>query len=246
MNKLNLSRLKKKIYLPKFLKPKKNFFLIRVGKRNDGGYLVDPSSIIECKTLISLGINDDWSFEKNFHKINPNIKLFCYDKETSFVFLLKIFLKKFIFMYYYGIKDTLISLYKLVDYFFFLKRRLYKKNISYNDIIKISKELKPPFFLKIDIEGSEYRILNDLLKLQKKICGIIIELHNIDLFFHKINKLKLTHIHANNVEIFHGSCNIIELTFAKSPEIIKTKIKFPNKLDQPNIKNLPEIKLFFK
>jgi len=39
--------------------------------------------------------------------------------------------------------------------------------------------------------------------------------------------------------------NIIELTFARSPKIISTKIKFPNELDQPNIKNLPEIKLNF-
>ena len=34
-----------KIYLPKFLKPKKNYLLERIGKNNDGGYLVCPKSI---------------------------------------------------------------------------------------------------------------------------------------------------------------------------------------------------------
>jgi ABC-type Mn2+/Zn2+ transport system ATPase subunit len=107
------------------------------------------------------------------------------------------------------------------------------------------------FFLKIDIEGSEYRILDDLIKLQKKLCGVVIEFHNIDLFLNKIkrfinlNKLQLIHIHANNVGILLNDNNIIELTFAKNPETIGTKIKFPNELDQPNLKNLPEIKLNF-
>jgi len=242
---------KNKIYLPKIFKPKKNFSLIRVGKNYDGGYLVDPNSVMKCKTLISFGINDDWSFEKKFLKINPNAKIVCYDKETSFIFLLKIFLKKFMFIFYYGIKDTLISFYKVIDYSFFLRKKLYKKNISYYDLIKITKKLKPPFFLKIDIEGSEYRILDDLIKLQKKLCGVVIEFHNIDLFLNKIkrfinlNKLQLIHIHANNVGILLNDNNIIELTFAKNPETIGKKIKFPNELDQPNLKNLPEIKLNF-
>lgn len=87
MNKTNLII----VNFPKFLKPKKKYKLIRIGKNNDGGYLVDEQSIKDAKTLISLGINDDWSFEKDFVKINKNVDLRCYDNNTSSIFLIKIF-----------------------------------------------------------------------------------------------------------------------------------------------------------
>ena len=41
-------------------------------------------------------------------------------------------------------------------------------------------------FLKIDIEGSEYRILDDLIRYQDLIKGLVIEFHNIDLHMEKI------------------------------------------------------------
>ena len=96
-----------------------------------------------------------------------------------------------------------------------------------------------------------YRILEDILRLKKKISGIVIELHNIDLFFEKIknfiekNQLKLIHAHANNYGIEWNENNIIELTFSKKPKMIGKKPNFPNTLDQPNIKKNKEIKINF-
>ena len=79
-----------KVFFPKFLKPKKKFLLKRLGKENDGGYLVDINSLTASNTLISLGINDDWSFELDAQKENKNINIVCYDFNTSFMFLFKI------------------------------------------------------------------------------------------------------------------------------------------------------------
>ena len=42
--------------------------LVRIGRNNDGGYLVSKSDIEKSDVLIGLGINDDWSFERNFKK----------------------------------------------------------------------------------------------------------------------------------------------------------------------------------
>ena len=199
-------------YFSKFLKPKKKFLLKRLGKNYDGGYLIDHTSLKETNTLISLGINDDWSFEKDFFKSNPNSKILCFDRDTSLLFLVKIFLKKIIFIFYYGFKDTYLSFIKIIDYIFFLRSKIRKKNIA----------------------------------------GIVIEFHNIDLFLSDIKKfinkidLQLIHIHANNVGILWNEANIIELSFAKKPTVINKKVTFPNKLDQPNIKNIPEIKIKFK
>jgi hypothetical protein len=247
MNKTNLII----VNFPKFLKPKKEYKLIRIGKNNDGGYLVDEQSIKDAKTLISLGINDDWSFEKDFVKINKNVDLRCYDNNTSLIFLIKIFFKKFIFFIYYGFIETFKSFFNIIDYFLFLRTKISKKYVTYKDLQKLTKKFKAPFFFKIDIEGSEYRILEDILRLKKKISGIVIELHNIDLFFEKIknfiekNQLKLIHAHANNYGIEWNENNIIELTFSKKPKMIGKKPNFPNTLDQPNIKKNKEIKINF-
>lgn len=242
----------KKINFPRFLKPRYKYKLIRIGKNYDGGYLVDKKSIENTKTFISLGINDDWSFEKEFLKINKNVNIKCYDNNTSLIFLLKIFLKKLIFCIYYGLNETLKSFFNIIDYLFFLKSKISNKYISDNDLIKLTKKLEAPFFLKIDIEGSEYRILQDILKLKNKISGMVIEFHDIDLFSSKIKKfiqksdLKLIHIHANNYGLEWNEANIVELTFSQRPKIIGKNIYFPNKLDQPNIKKNKEIKINFK
>ena len=42
----------------------------RTNSSDEVRYLVDPNSVMKCKTLISFGINDYWSFEKKFLKIN--------------------------------------------------------------------------------------------------------------------------------------------------------------------------------
>lgn len=54
--------------LPKLFKPKNLYKLIRLGRPNDGGYLVELNSILNTKTLISFGISSDWSFEEDFKK----------------------------------------------------------------------------------------------------------------------------------------------------------------------------------
>jgi hypothetical protein len=52
--------------LPKEFKPDGFYDLVRLGKNNDGGYLVCKNSIEVSDCLISFGINDDFSFEENF------------------------------------------------------------------------------------------------------------------------------------------------------------------------------------
>lgn len=56
--------------------------LIRVGRKNDGGYLVDADDIKRSKALVSFGINDDWSFEQDFVSMNDS-PLWAFDASVG-------------------------------------------------------------------------------------------------------------------------------------------------------------------
>ena len=62
--------------IPKDFKPKFQYDLIRLGKNNDGGYLVEKNSIIDSDKLISAGISWDFSFEKDYINLSNKSVLF--------------------------------------------------------------------------------------------------------------------------------------------------------------------------
>ena len=74
--------------LPKELKPKHCYNLVRLGKNNDGGYLVEKNSLLNSESLVSFGINLDWSFEKDFFKLKKFL-INCYEHTIKYSFLKK-------------------------------------------------------------------------------------------------------------------------------------------------------------
>ncbi len=243
------------------LKPKKKYGLIRIGNSNDGGYLVEKKSYDDSVFLIGLGINDDWSFEKKFNK-----KFIGIDNQLCFKFLIKKFLNSFILIITNGNFFQPINYFiKIIEYSI-LKNSFIKATISnYDDsmmglislkyIFKniLNNPKKNSIFLKCDIEGSEYRILNDIIRYKEYITGLIIEFHDVDLHINKILefskeiKMNIVHIHANNfggVDVNNDPL-VIELTYSKNPDIIGMSPDIPNQLDKPNDKNNQELKLNF-
>ena len=237
--------------LPLCLKPKGEYKLLRVGPNEDGGYLVGKNSLINSKHLISFGIFDDWVFEKEFLKKNDTIKIDCYDDVLTANWLFKNIFKFLIsFKFNFTIKKIKI----FIDFLLVKKKiNFKKKKIISKDLIEISKN-KKDIFLKIDIEGSEYRIFNDILDIEKNLVGMIIEFHDVDLHLGKIENfvkslkfLKLIHIHPNNYGNIDSENNptIIEVTFEKNPDLISDEIYLPNNLDYKNRPNTNDIELKF-
>ncbi len=62
--------------------------LVRIGRQNDGGYLVSMSDIEKSDLLIGLGICDDWSFENDFIR-HKDVEVIAYDASVNFRFWLK-------------------------------------------------------------------------------------------------------------------------------------------------------------
>ena len=239
--------------LPILFKPNKKYSLVRVGRDFDGGYLVGKDTILNSDTLVSFGINDDWSFERDFKNINSETKVICYDDKPILKYLFKKLIIDTIFLFSHLKVNKIFVLTKKIIYFLKDKKKLkfIKKKIAYGDLKEIVKDIESNFiFLKIDIEGFEYRILEDILLYQKKFTGIIIEFHDID--YHKdliknfINKLNLSlvHIHPNNNSLIDSNNDptCVEITFEKKPIEREEELNFPNELD---MRNNPKKKVAF-
>lgn len=81
-------------------------------------------------------------------------------------------------------------------------------------------------FIKMDIEGFEYRVLPDLPKFECYINGLVIEFHDLHIrwarFLELMNELKvnfeITHVHGNNWEGLIADSStpkVLEITFLK-------------------------------
>jgi len=249
-----------KARLPNFFSYKSAKDLIRIGKKNDGGYLVSKSDVEKSDILISLGISDDWSFEEDFQKIKE-VKIFAYDGSVS----KKIFLKKiFYFILRLKFKRAMSAVKTFYSFYSFFKKKnnnFTKNFVGFDGVNKnrghislenvLNKNQEKNLFLKIDIEGSEYRILSTLLSMQKNISGLVIEFHDSDLHLEIIDNfiknlnLKLVHIHANNFCGITTDKNIpivLELTFSRYSELLDQTV-LPHDLDMPNDKGSSEIEL---
>ena len=238
------------------LKPKKKYKLIRLGGFNDGGYLVGENSLKNAEILISFGIEDNWQFEKEFQIINSKTKIKCYDDKLILRYLVKKFFTEIIFFPYYLRLNFIKYFLSIIDFLRIKKRiNFFQKKIFYGDLEKIITNTESNnIFLKIDIEGSEYRILEEIVLNQDKIIGLVIEFHDFDYhkneiynFCKKLN-LSLIHIHPNNFspKDKYGDPLVIELTFEKTPTILDDNLVLPHELDMKNNPLDRDIQLIFK
>ncbi len=245
------------------IKPIESNDLIRLGRNHDGGYVINKSAITNTP-LISFGVSVDWSFETDYYeKTNAyitmydgsvNLKKFKLDflnyliNSISISFIIKMFLKKeFLRNYFFNLKNKyriyngfkkFVNESKVSFYSLFVSSYKDESTITLNEVFQKSTESEN-FFLKIDIEGHEYRLVNEILINHNKINGLVIEFHNLDimldLFYKQLDDLKeyfyITHVHANNFAPYCkeiSSPNCWELTF------INKKINIKN--DPKNVK----------
>jgi len=256
--------------LSKVLKPKHLYDLIRLGRNNDSGYLVEKNSLKVSKALISFGLSFDWSFEKDFYSFHNKAPIHCYDHTVKYSAIKKFSRRSLLnivnikYLSLLGFKNIIKNFFLARDYkkFFTGNRFHFRSSIgigtnlwSINDVF--DRIATDNVFLKIDIEGSEYRILNDILKVQEKLSGLVIEFHNIDLhmdvilnFINNLSFLKIVHIHGQNPGSkdyldSKGNPIQIEVTFSSSKNYLDTQAQIPHALDQVSDPRFEEVKLSF-
>lgn len=248
-----------KVRLPNFFSIKQATDLVRIGRDYDGGYLVAKSDIQKTDVLIGLGINDDWSFEEDFLS-EKKVSIYAYDASVSKNFFLKQLIKSAVRVD--KLKNFVHWLNVLLRYKKFFSQPnvnhfqkfvgLNSKSNQYSTFMDVLTQVDSKYiFLKIDVEGSEYRFLHDIVAIEDRITGLVIELHDVDIHLNEIENfinqfsLNLVHVHANNYAPIRADDDlplVLELTFSKY-STNTAEYKLPHNLDMPNNKNFSEYEI---
>lgn len=232
--------------------------LTRLGKDNDGGYVIPKIIIKKSDGVLSFGINKDWSFENDFYKKNK-VKIHCYDHTVKLFSLMKYSIKCFFLSLFYLIildrkrfNRSLNGINIIQKYNSFFNKNIvhFKKRIwtnNKNENIKISDAIDKiislgvkNIFIKMDIEGDEYETLNYISNYKKNIIGLVVEFHQINKrskdFNSIINDLKssfyIAHVHGNNYSKIDNVSNLpssLEVSFINKEIVNKPVLKSKNK-----------------
>lgn len=220
-----------------YLRPKIVNDLIRCGHKYDGGY-VFPSSVLDrANILISFGIGLDTSFEVCLNKKRPNITIHAYDHSVNSVNLF-FWCIGGVVRYLIGQTNLTESKMRFLEFRNYLtlfrgKNKHFHQRVCHTSV-ENKRDIIPTYvfhrisdfsnvILKMDIEGSEYSVIPDLLKFSNKMDLMIIEFHDTDklrsLFEEQINAIResfnIVHLHGNNCAgiASDGLPVVLEITF---------------------------------
>lgn len=229
------------VKLPKILQPFACADLVRLGKTHDGGYLVNSLDIDKTQWMTVFGLGHDWSFEQDFVD-RQNCGLDVYDNSVRPELLSEDLSTKYFDFFSNDRKHHLVNVGRNVGF------------VSPQQTLEDHKNI----FLKCDIEGNEYHILDDLIRSSSNLSGLVIEFHDLhmhnhyDLMANFIAKsaLKLVHVHVNNYTYLKSPQQIypsvLELSLTSSSNIVWCdQIDLPHELDQPNNPLDKEFKIIF-
>jgi hypothetical protein len=256
-----------------FFQPKSIAQMCRLGSNADGGYVL-PNFILEnCDSLLTLGLGENWSFEIDLINKKKLNKIIIYDHTVGFGKFVKrvidSILRRLLFIKCKrgGVIDRIKILHSynsLVQNLFVIHHRIkidtttnQSKSISFNDAFKDFQNLNP--IVKIDIEGGEWTVIDQIISKAEFINCLIMEIHVFnDWSDWHIEKLKLlfdkmiiVHLHPNNYSTLdiHGIPKGLEITLIHnrySSQINGLRYKLPLELlDFPCNRCIQEYKIVF-
>jgi hypothetical protein len=198
--------------------------LVRVGSEFDGGYVLPLSAIRASQALLSLGVEENWTFEEAVLALNPSIELTCVDGTTDPELirakairemrkaLLRLRAGKFLRM------AQLLSRPRAFREFF-AKHEFLKLMVAgtpgpgaatLDELLERVRrgDRERSVLVKMDIEGSEYDALAACAGRLGRVTALIIEFHalerNWERFAATMDALAgvflIAHVHGNNYD----------------------------------------------
>lgn len=207
----------------------------RIGKDNDGGYVIADVPGLYYKLCLAGGVSDDISFEEEFCRLFPDAKCFAYDG-TIF-------------------QPPPIHHPNLQ----FVRQNIGPRNHPQFTNLHGLLESQDNIFVKMDIEGGEIPWLLSLDSTHlNNVSQMVIEFHNPfsmaeAIVFDKINRTHvLVHFHPNNccgTRVVEGVTvpNTFECTYLHkkyfSSEPVLNRTPIPSPIDMRNVVTMDDITL---
>lgn len=211
------------------LRPKDQADLVRVGLPSDGGYVVPESAVKRATVLLSLGVKTDWSFDRAFVRLNRGARVIAVDDSVGRSWFAKRAARGVVDAIRYGLsfdrrrlRKSFAAVRNGIDYFVFfsgrhrhLQARVSGRGITSGTSVpallaRSGAATDHRAFVKIDIEGSEYELIADLVACRDAISGIVVEFHDIGRKTDRFNRalaqllehFQVVHIHGNNYSAY--------------------------------------------
>ena len=198
--------------------------LVRLGRDYDGGYVLPRRVVVAGSALLSVGVNDDWSFEEDAVAINPKLKITCIDNRTDLGLIVKKTLQKAVDLIGALATFRKVKISRNARYVA-TKISSFRRFFGRHELRKLTVSATPGpgrvtlpelidamygdwLLVKCDIEGSEYDVLPPASGKWHRVAALLVEFHGLHKnwaqFVACMNELSshflVAHVHGNNFD----------------------------------------------
>ena len=225
-----------------------------------------PRTVIDAShSLLSLGVNDDWSFEEGVLARNPAMSITCVDGTAGMAMILRKTAQKFVDMLGYLLTLRINRMLRNADYLAkpFLFRRFFSRHellplmvaasdapdaITLPTLIDRATGGRDDLWLivKSDIEGAEFDVLPDSISRMRRVSALLVEFHRLDLHWERfeacmgalMRDFYIAHVHGNNFDEYIPGTEVpvtLEVTLVNKALVTGTPPPAQNSYPVPNL-----------
>ncbi|TQF72689.1 hypothetical protein [Pseudoalteromonas luteoviolacea] len=212
--------------------------LVRVGEQHERGHLIPARAIAKTKTLLSLGANDNWAFDRAFQQLNPDCKVVGVDYQLSLSSIVsgafssgaKSLQSALLGQLKQSKQHVKALLNRVLLYTFYSSgNRLLRRRVSdHTNEVDISLETLIAVYgtiednatmLNISMSCDEYHMVDDIIRLESMLSVVTIELSPVPDCMSQVNQFiermseSFEVVHISGGEIDEHNQAPLELTF---------------------------------
>jgi hypothetical protein len=217
----------------------------------DGGYLVPKTAIDHAQGLLSFGLGDDFTFDQDWHALKPTDPIHMYDASVSG--------DSISIRVNTGVRGS-IDIKSEYQQFFQGNVKHWVEYIGPNNFTEALDRMGvDQVFIKMDIEGAEYPLIDLFVEHHSRIVGIAMEWHHCanrsSQWYDAVQKLQqhydIVHLHGNNhvTPDNDGIFGCMELTHVRRDLVgsaqLRKQVHIPD-LDYSNVHNWDDYEYYFE